>query len=56
MLVEVADEGVNPLGIKGVGEIGQVGSAAAIANAIFNATGRRVHELPIVPELVMDPP
>jgi xanthine dehydrogenase YagR molybdenum-binding subunit len=33
-----------------------VGVAAAIANAIFNATGRRVRELPMAPELVMDPP
>jgi xanthine dehydrogenase YagR molybdenum-binding subunit len=53
--VEVEDKGINPLGVKGVGEIGQVGLAAAIANAVFNATGRRVRELPIVAELVMDP-
>ena len=46
---------VGPLGAKGVGEIGQVGVAAAIANAVFHATGRRVRELPIAPELVMDP-
>ena len=46
-LVEVRDEVVNPLGVKGVGEIGQVGAAAAIANAVFHATGRRVRELPI---------
>src|SRR6185503_1572564 len=38
-----------------VGEIGQVGTAAAIANAVFHATGRRVRELPMAPELVMDP-
>jgi CO/xanthine dehydrogenase Mo-binding subunit len=53
--VEVDDELVGPLGAKGVGEIGQVGVGAAIANAIFHATGRRVRELPIAPELVMDP-
>jgi xanthine dehydrogenase YagR molybdenum-binding subunit len=53
--VEVEDEGINPLGVKGVGEIGQVGVAAAIANAVFNATGRRIRELPIAAELVMDP-
>jgi xanthine dehydrogenase YagR molybdenum-binding subunit len=53
--VEVHDELVGPLGAKGVGEIGQVGVAAAIANAVFHATGRRVRELPIAPELVMDP-
>jgi xanthine dehydrogenase YagR molybdenum-binding subunit len=54
-LVEVEDKGVNPLGVKGVGEIGQVGVAAAISNAVFNATGRRIHELPLAAELVMDP-
>jgi xanthine dehydrogenase YagR molybdenum-binding subunit len=46
-LVEVRDEVVNPIGVKGVGEIGQVGAAAAIANAVFHATGRRMQELPI---------
>ena len=54
-LVEVTDEVVNPLGVKGVGEIGQVGVAAAIANAVCHATGRRIRELPLSPELVMDP-
>ena len=54
--VEVHDDVVDPLGVKGVGEIGQVGVAAAIANAVFHATGRRVRELPMAPELVMDPP
>jgi xanthine dehydrogenase YagR molybdenum-binding subunit len=53
--VEVDDEVVNPLGVKGVGEIGQVGAAAAIVNAVFHATGRRFRELPITAELVMDP-
>jgi xanthine dehydrogenase YagR molybdenum-binding subunit len=52
--VEVHDEVVNPLGVKGIGEIGQVGAAAAIANAVFHATGRRIRELPMSPELVMD--
>jgi xanthine dehydrogenase YagR molybdenum-binding subunit len=37
----------NPIGVKGVGEIGLVGMAAAIANGVFNATGRRVRSLPI---------
>jgi xanthine dehydrogenase YagR molybdenum-binding subunit len=53
-LVEVEDRGVNPLGVKGVGEIGQVAVAAAIANAVFNATGRRIRELPLAAELVME--
>jgi xanthine dehydrogenase YagR molybdenum-binding subunit len=47
IFVEEPDELVNPLGIKGVGEIGIVGVAAAIANAIYNATGKRVRDLPI---------
>jgi xanthine dehydrogenase YagR molybdenum-binding subunit len=53
--VDVEDRGINPLGVKGVGEIGQVGTAGAIANAVFNATGRRIRELPLAAELVMDP-
>ena len=36
-----------PLGIKGIGEIGITGAAAAIANAVYHATGRRVRDLPI---------
>jgi xanthine dehydrogenase YagR molybdenum-binding subunit len=52
-LVEVPDSVVNPLGVKGVGEIGQVGVAAAIANAVFHATGRRVRELPITVEQLL---
>jgi len=47
LFVEEHDEIVNPLGIKGVGEIGVVGVAAAIANAIYHATGKRVRRLPI---------
>jgi xanthine dehydrogenase YagR molybdenum-binding subunit len=39
-----------PLGVKGVGEIGQVGAAAAIANAVYHATGYRARELPITAE------
>src|SRR5262249_33494969 len=37
----------NPLGLKGVGEIGIVGVAAAVANAVYHATGKRVRDLPI---------
>jgi xanthine dehydrogenase YagR molybdenum-binding subunit len=46
-LIEVDDQVVSPLGVKGVGEIGQVGAAAAIANAVYHATGYRPRELPI---------
>jgi xanthine dehydrogenase YagR molybdenum-binding subunit len=53
--VDVTDDVVNPLGVKGVGEIGQVGVAGALSNAVFHATGRRVRELPMAAELVMDP-
>ncbi len=44
------DKFVNKLGIKGIGEVGIVGVAASIANAIFNATGKRIRELPITPD------
>ncbi|WP_434384437.1 xanthine dehydrogenase family protein molybdopterin-binding subunit [Melittangium boletus] len=47
LFVEEEDTIVNPLGAKGLGEIGIVGVAAAVANAIFHATGKRVRELPI---------
>ena len=49
-LIEVDDHVTGPLGVKGVGEIGQVGSGAAIANAVYHATGYRVRELPIAIE------
>ena len=47
ILVEEHDPYVNPLGIKGVGEIGITGTAGAIANAVWHATGVRVREIPI---------
>jgi xanthine dehydrogenase YagR molybdenum-binding subunit len=47
IFVEEHDEVVNALGSKGVGEIGLVGVAAAIANAIYHATGKRVRDLPV---------
>lgn len=47
IFVEEKDDEINPLGIKGVGEIGIVGTAAAIANAVYHATGTRVRDLPI---------
>jgi xanthine dehydrogenase YagR molybdenum-binding subunit len=47
------DNLVNPLGIKGLGELGNVGTNAAVANALFNATGVRVRDLPIRLETVL---
>lgn len=47
IFVDEQDDIVNPLGIKGLGEIGIVGVPAAIANAIYHATGTRVRDLPI---------
>lgn len=38
---------MTPIGTKGVGEVGLVGIAAAIANAVFHATGKRIRDLPI---------
>ena len=47
LFVDERDRHVNPLGIKGIGEIGITGTAAAIANAVYHATGKRVRDLPI---------
>ena len=53
IFVEEPDERINPMGIKGIGEIGIVGVAAAIANAVYHATGKRVRDLPITLDKVM---
>ena len=53
LFVEEKDDEINPLGIKGVGEIGIVGTAAAIANAVYHATGKRVRDLPITLDKLM---
>ncbi|WP_454856634.1 hypothetical protein [Promicromonospora soli] len=42
-----------PIGVKGLGEVVQVGVAPAITNAVFNATGRRVRDLPSTPETLL---
>lgn len=47
IFVDEPDSEVTPLGVKGLGEIGIVGTAAAVANAIYHATGKRVRSLPI---------
>lgn len=47
ILVPEEDKLVNPLGIKGIGEIGIVGTSAAVANAVYHATGQRLRDLPL---------
>jgi xanthine dehydrogenase YagR molybdenum-binding subunit len=47
--VDEFDEHASPLGAKGIGELGATGAAAAVANAVFSATGKRIRELPITP-------
>ena len=44
---------MRPIGIKGVGEIGEIGVSAAIANAVYHATGRRIIALPITSEQLL---
>jgi xanthine dehydrogenase YagR molybdenum-binding subunit len=53
IFVEEPDMNFNPLGVRGIGEIGITGVAAAIANATYHATGIRVRDLPIVPEKLL---
>lgn len=50
---EIADLHFNPLGCRGVGEIGITGVAAAVANAVYHATGKRVRDLPITPDKLL---
>ncbi|MGA8655830.1 MAG: xanthine dehydrogenase family protein molybdopterin-binding subunit [Chthoniobacterales bacterium] len=53
--IDKPDTIFNSIGARGVGEIGITGVAAAVANAIFNATGKRVRDLPITPEKILSP-
>jgi xanthine dehydrogenase YagR molybdenum-binding subunit len=50
LFVNKPDPVLNPMGSKGIGEVGLVGFAAAVTNAIFNATGKRIRELPVTPD------
>ena len=54
IFVDEPDLEVTPLGVKGLGEIGIVGTAAAIANAIWHATGKRIRDLPITIDKMID--
>ena len=48
--IDEVDPHINPMGAKGIGEIGIVGTAAAVANAVHDATGLRIRDLPITPQ------
>lgn len=48
------DPYINPMGSKGMGEIALIGFAAAVSNAVYHATGKRVRDLPITPDKVLD--
>ena len=48
------DPNINPSGAKGIGEVGIIGGAPAITNAIFNATGKRFRHLPVTPDKMMN--
>jgi len=53
MFLDEVDDKANPMGIKGVGELGIAGAGAAIANAVYNACGARIREYPLTPEKVL---
>ena len=53
VFVNKPDPVLNPNGAKGIGEVGLVGFAAAMANAVYHATGKRIRELPITPDKVL---
>jgi xanthine dehydrogenase YagR molybdenum-binding subunit len=47
------DTKFNPLGARGIGEIGITGASAAVANAIYHATGKRIRSAPITPDMLL---
>jgi xanthine dehydrogenase YagR molybdenum-binding subunit len=53
VLLDEADDKANPMGIKGVGELGICGAGAAIANAVYNACGVRLRDYPLTPDKVL---
>ncbi|MDB5139728.1 MAG: Xanthine dehydrogenase YagR molybdenum-binding subunit [Mucilaginibacter sp.] len=54
IFVNKPDININPIGAKGMGEIALIGMAAAVANAVYNATGKRIRNLPITPDKLVD--
>ena len=53
IFINKPDPLTNPMGSKGLGEIALIGFAASVANAVYNATGKRIRELPITPDKVI---
>ena len=53
IFINKPDPYTNPMGSKGLGEIALIGFAAAVANAVYHATGKRIRELPITPDKVL---
>jgi len=53
--IDVPDYGLDPIGVRGIGEIGTCGVPAAIANAVHHATGKRLRDLPITLESLLQP-
>ncbi len=51
--LNIPDKNFNELGARGIGEIGITGASAAIANAIYNATGKRIRSSPITPDKLL---
>jgi xanthine dehydrogenase YagR molybdenum-binding subunit len=47
IMLSERDDQVNPAGVKGLGELGNVGTNAAVRNTIYNATGQRIRKLPV---------
>ncbi len=54
IFIDKPDPIINPMGAKGMGEIALIGFSAAVANAVFNATGKRVRSLPITPDKILE--
>jgi xanthine dehydrogenase YagR molybdenum-binding subunit len=52
-VLNIPDLKFNPIGSRGIGEIGITGTAAAVANAVYNATGKRIRDYPITPDKIM---
>jgi xanthine dehydrogenase YagR molybdenum-binding subunit len=53
MWLDEVDENFNPMGSRGAGEIGIVGAAAAVVNAVYHATGIRVRDLPVMVDALL---